>query len=52
MTSIEKRNSSVDRSSARHTSQGKGSPVDSGAAEAANDRSNADKKNMTEREKL
>ena len=51
MTSIEKRNSSVDRSSARHTNQGKGSPVDTNAAEAAN-RSNAEKKNMTEREKL
>ena len=51
MTSIEKRNSTVDRSSARQTNQGKGSPVDTRAAESAN-RSNADKKNMTEREKL
>ena len=48
---FEKRNSSIDRSSARNTYQGKGDPVSSSAAEAAN-KNNGDKKTMTEREKL
>ena len=48
---FEKRNSSIDRSSARQTNQGKGDLASSGAAEAAN-KTSGDKKTMTEREKL
>ena len=48
---FEKRNSSIDRSSARQTHQGKGDLASGGAAEAAN-KTSGDKKTMTEREKL
>ena len=48
---FEKRNSSIDRSSARQTHQGKGDLASGSAAEAAN-KTSGDKKTMTEREKL